>query len=194
MRVVRRNFCTRLHLNWQPCLYGYVHSNQPDLPAATAPTTMPPSPARLPMDNALRLVVALMFIYLAMSLALSILLLVFHNSFVNYELARTHISAGSTAAAVRRSLQDALWGRLAGALVIAALYVWRAFRLRDGRRNTYLRLIGICVFGLAYLIYLLASAKYPTWMRAEQVVQGTVLLLLLLALTRGPVRNRFAKQ
>jgi hypothetical protein len=155
---------------------------------------MPASPARLPMDNALRLVVALMFVYLAMSLVLSILLLVFHNSFVNYELARTHIAAGSTAAAVRRTLQDALWGRLVGVLVIAALYVWRAFMLRNGKRRTYLRLIGICVFGLVYLIYLLASAKYPTWMRVEQVVQGIVLLLLLLALTRRPVRDRFAKR
>lgn len=145
------------------------------------------------MDNALRLVVTLMFVYLAMSLALSILLLIFHNSFVSYELARTHVPAGSTAASVRRTLQDGLWGRLVGALIIAAIYVWRAFRLRDGRRGAFLQMIGICIFGLAYLVYLLVSAKYPTWMRAEQIVQGVVLILLLLALTRKPVRGRFAK-
>lgn len=146
------------------------------------------------MDNALRLVVTLMFVYLAMSLVLSILLLIFHNSFVDYELARTHIPAGSTRTAVRHTLQTGLWGRLVGVLIISALYIWRAFRLRDGRRSTYLRLIGICVFGLAYLLYLLASAKYPTWMRTEQIVQGVVLLMLLFALTRKPVRDRFAKQ
>jgi hypothetical protein len=180
-------------MNRQPCLNWSVPSNQPELPAA-APTTMPASPARLPMDSALRLVVALMFIYLAMSLVLSILLLIFHNSFVDYELARTHIAPGSTAATVRHTVQVGLWGRLVGVLVISVLYIWRALRLRDGRRSTYLRLIGICVFGLLYLLYLLASAKYPTWMRVEQVVQGIVLLSLLLALTRRPVRDRFAKQ
>jgi hypothetical protein len=180
-------------MNRQPCLNRLVHSNQPELPVA-APTTMPPGPARLPMDNALRLIVTLMFVYLAMSLALSILLLIFHNSFVNYELARAQVPAGSTAAAVRHSLQGALWGRLAGVFLISALYVWRAFNLRNGKRGTYIRLIGICVFSLAYLLYLLASAKYPTWMRVEQVVQGIVLILLLLAMTRKPVRDRFAKQ
>jgi hypothetical protein len=145
------------------------------------------------MDKALRLVVALMFVYLGLSLLLTILLLIFHNNFVNYELAHTHVPAGSTAAAVRHSLQNALWGRLAGVLVISALYVWRAFRLRDGKRSTYLRMIGICVFGLGYLLYLLASAKYPTWMRVEQVLQGVVLISLLIALARKPVRDRFAK-
>jgi hypothetical protein len=180
-------------MNRQPCLNLPVHPNQPEVPAA-APATTPPGPARLPVDNALRLVIALMFVYLAMSLVLSILLLIFHNSFVNYELARTRVPAGSTAATIRHTLQVGLWGRLVGALLIAALYIWRAFRLRDGKRNTYFRLVGICVFGLAYLVYLLASAKYPTWMRAEQVVQGIVLILLLLALTRRRVRDRFAKQ
>lgn len=176
----------------QPCLNWHVNPTQPELPTA-ASTANPPGPARLPMDNALRLVVTLMFVYLAMSLALSILLLIFHNSFVNYELARTQVPAGSTVAAVRHNLQNALWGRLVGVLVIAALYVWRAFLLRAGKRGAYIRLIGICVFGLGYLIYLLASAKYPTSIRVEQVVQGIVLILLLIALARKPVRDRFAK-
>ncbi len=146
------------------------------------------------MDNPLRLVVTLMFVYLALSLALTILLLIFHNNFVNYELARTRVPAGSTAASVRHTLQVALWGRLVGVLIISALYVWRAFRLRNGKRGTYIRLIGICVFGLAYILYLLASAKYPNWMRMEQVLQGIVLISLLIALTRKPVRDRFVKQ
>jgi hypothetical protein len=182
-----------LHLNRRPCLNRPVSSNSPEIPVAPMIAT-PPGPTRQPMDNALRLVVTLMFVYLAMSLGLSILLLVFHNSFVNYELARTQVPAGSTTAAIRHSLQDGLWGRLVGGLAIAAVYVWRAFRLRDGKRGTYFRMIGICVFGLAYLLYLLASAKYPAWMRVEQVVQGVVLILLLLALTRRRVRDRFAKQ
>jgi hypothetical protein len=146
------------------------------------------------MDNALRLAITLMFVYLAMSLLLSILLLIFHNNFVNYELARTQVAAGSTAAALRHTLQVALWGRLAGVVFISAIYVWRAFSLRDGKRSTYIRLIWICVFGVAYILYLLASAKYPTWMRVEQTLQGIVLISLLIAITRKPVRDRFAKQ
>ena len=47
---------------------------------------------------------------------------------------------------------------------------------------------------LTAAFYLLAGAKYPDWMRVEQVLQGIVLISLLIAITRKPVRDRFAKQ
>jgi uncharacterized membrane protein len=170
-----------------------VNPSQPELPAAP-PVTMPPVPPRQPVDNALRLVITLMFVNLGLSVVLTILMLIFHNSIINYEFARTQVPAGSDPAVVRNALQDALWGRLAGVVIVSALYVWRAFSLRAGKRRAYLRLIWICVVGLAGILYLLAGAKYPVWMRVEQVLQGIVLISLLIAVTRKPIRDRFAKQ
>jgi uncharacterized membrane protein len=146
------------------------------------------------MDNALRLVITLMFVNLGLSVVLTILMLIFRNSIINYEFARTQIPAGSDATDVRNALQAALWGRLAGVVVVSALYVWRSFSLRAGKRRAYIRLIWICAVGLAGILYLLADAKYPGWMRVEQVLQGIVLISLLIAVTRKPVRDRFAKQ
>jgi uncharacterized membrane protein len=170
-----------------------VDPNQPEFPAAP-PITMPPGPPRQPMDNALRLVITLMFVNLGLSVVLTLLMLIFHNSIINYEFARTQVPAGSDPAVVRNALQDALWGRVAGVVIVSALYVWRSFSLRAGKRGAYLRLIWICVIGLAGILYLLAGAKYPVWMRVEQVLQGIVLISLLITVTRKPVRDRFAKQ
>jgi uncharacterized membrane protein len=170
-----------------------VNPNQPELPAAP-PVTMPAAPTRQPMDNALRLVITLMFVNLGLSVVLTVLMLIFHNSIINYEFAHTHVPAGSDPAAVRNALQGALWGRLAGVVIVSVLYVWRSFSLRAGKRRAYIRLIWICVVGLVGILYLLADSKYPTWMRVEQVLQGIVLISLLIAVTRKPVRDRFAKQ
>jgi len=79
-------------------------------------------------------------------------------------------------------------------VVVSALYVWRAFSLRAGKRRAYIRLIWICGAGLVGILYLLTGAQYPAWMRVEQVLQGIVLILLLIAVTRKPIRDRFAKQ
>jgi hypothetical protein len=146
------------------------------------------------MDNALRLVITLMFVNLGLSVVLTILMLIFRNSIVNYEFAHTQLPAGSDPATFRNTLQAALWGRLAGVVIVSALYVWRSFSLRAGKRRAYIRLIWICAVGLAGIVYLLAGAKYPDWMRVEQVLQGIVLISLLIAITRKPVRDRFAKQ
>jgi uncharacterized membrane protein len=146
------------------------------------------------MDSALRLVITLMFVNLGLSVVLTVLMLVFHNSIVNYEFAHTAVPAGTDPATFRDSLQAALWGRLAGVVIVSALYVWRSFSLRAGKRRAYLRLIWICAIGLAGILYLLVGAKYPTWMRVEQIIQGVVLISLLIAVTRRPVRDRFAKQ
>jgi uncharacterized membrane protein len=146
------------------------------------------------MDNALRLVITLMFVNLGLSVVLTILMLIFRNSIVNYEFAHTQLPAGSDPATFRNTLQAALWGRLAGVVIVSALYVWRSFSLRAGKRRAYIRLIWICAVGLAGIVYLLAGAKYPDWMRVEQVLQGIVLISLLFAITRKPVRDRFAKQ
>ncbi|HKN99603.1 MAG TPA: hypothetical protein VJX10_20955 [Pseudonocardiaceae bacterium] len=162
-----------------------------DLPAAP-PVTEPESP-RLPVDGPLRLVIILMFANVGLSLILTILMLIFHTSLVNYEFAHTALPAHADPAVVRRGLESALWGRLVGVVVVSLLYVWRAVLLRQGRRRAYLRLIWICGIGLVGIVYLLVGAHYPVWMRVEQVIQGCVLIAMLVAVTRRPVRDRFAK-
>jgi uncharacterized membrane protein len=146
------------------------------------------------MDNALRLVITLMFVNLGLSVVLTALMLIFRTSIVNYEFAHTPMPAGTDPATFRDTLQAALWGRLAGVVVVSALYVWRAFSLRAGKRRAYIRLIWICAAGLAGILYLIVGGHYPAWMRVEQVLQGIVLIALLIAVTRKPVRDRFAKQ
>lgn len=149
------------------------------------------------MDNALRLVIGLMFVNLGLSIVLTILMLIFHKSLLDYEFAHTKLPPNAdpaTIATIKNTLQSAMWGRLVGVLLVSALYVWRAFSLRAGKRRAYLRLIWICVIGLLGIVYLIVGAQYPIWMRVEQIIQGVVLIALLLAVTRKPVRDRFAKQ
>lgn len=153
-----------------------------------------PESTRQPMDGPLRLVIVLMFVNLGLSVVLTVLLLIFHNSLVDYQLAHMALPPGTNVAVIRTSLQSALWGRVAGVVVVAAFYVWRAFALRQGKRRAYLRLIWICVIGLLGIVYLIAAGNYPVWMRVEQILQGIVLIALLIAVTRPAVRNRYARQ
>lgn len=146
------------------------------------------------MDAALRLVIVLMFVNLGLSVVLTGLMLIFHTSLVDYQLAHTPIPPGADTTILRESLTDALWGRVAGVVIVAAAYVWRAFSLRRGSRRAYLRLIWICGVGLAGIVYLIVAGNYPVWMRVEQVLQGVVLISLLIAVTRPAVRDRYAKQ
>jgi hypothetical protein len=151
---------------------------------------------RQPMDGPLRLVIVLMFVNLGLSVVLTILMLILHNSLLDYELAHSKLPAGASPAEIavlRNSLAGAMWGRVIGVVAVSALYVWRAFALRRGSRGAYRRLILICIVGLAGIVFLISSAQYPVWMRVEQVLQGIVLLALLFAVTRGPVRDRYAR-
>jgi hypothetical protein len=148
------------------------------------------------MDNPLRLVIVLMFVNLGLSIVATALILIFHTSLLNYELAHAHLPPNATPeqiSVLRTSLSSAMWGRVAGIVVVSALYVWRAYSLRRGSRRAYLRLIWICVVGLLGIIYLILGGQYPVWLRVEQVVQGLVLIAMLLAVTRKEVRDRYAK-
>jgi Na+/melibiose symporter-like transporter len=155
------------------------------------------APERRPMDGPLRLVIVLMFVNLGLSVVLSVLMLILHRSLVDFELAHSHLPPGATPeqiAITRKALESATWGRLVGVLVVSVLYIWRASALRRGSRGAYRRMILICVVGLIGIVYLVAVAQYPVWMRVEQVLQGIVLLTLLYAVTRPAVRQRYAKQ
>jgi hypothetical protein len=159
---------------------------------------MPGGPAprqHVPMDSALRLVIILMFINLGLSVLTSILVLIMHNSVIDYQLAHTSLPPGADVDLLRNTLQSTLWVRLVTSVLVSALYIWRAFALRRGSRGAYLRLYYIAIvgiLGIAYLIFV--STQYPVWMRVEQVLQAIVLVGLLVAVSRPAVRNRFAKQ
>lgn len=171
----------------------FDHAVDPNHEFPAAPPVTMPQAQRLPMDGSLRLVIVLMFANVGLSVVLTLLMLIFNKSLVDYQLAHMHLPPNVDTTVLRKSLQDALWGRLAGVVIVAALYVWRASALRRGSRRAYLRLIWICVIGLAGIVYLIAAANYPWWMRVEQVIQGLVLISLLIAVTRPGVRNRYAK-
>jgi hypothetical protein len=173
---------------------AFLQPNQPNMP--NMPAAPDPQPERRPMDGPLRLVIVLMFVNLGLSVVLTLLMLILHTSLVDYELAHSHLPRNATPdqlAVMRKALQGALWGRVAGVVVVSALYVWRAAALRRGSRGAYRRMILICVVGLVGIAVLLTSAQYPVWMRVEQVLQGVVLIALLIAVTRAPVRERYAK-
>lgn len=159
---------------------------------------MPGGPAprqHLPVDSALRLVLILMFINLGLSVLTTILVLIFHTSVIDYQLAHTNIAPGADVDIMRNALQDALWGRLVGSVLVSAVYIWRAFALRRGSRGAYLRLYYIAIVGLLGIAYLIfVSTAYPVWMRVEQILQAVVLIGLLIAVSRPAVRDRFAKQ
>lgn len=153
------------------------------------------APTRQPMDSALRLVIILMFVNLGLSILTTIVVLILHNSVIDYQIAHSNYPPDVNIDAVRKILQNALWGRIAGNVIVSALYVWRSFALRRGSRYAYLRTYYIAIVGLIGIVYLVVvSTQYPVWMRVEQVVQGVVLLALLVAVSRPAVRARYAKQ
>jgi hypothetical protein len=159
------------------------------MPGGSAP------PQRQPMDSALRLVITLMFVNLGLSVLTTIVVLILHNSVIDYQIAHTTIQPGVDVNQLRSIYQTSLWGRLAGNVVVSVLYVWRSFALRRGSRYAYLRTYYIAIIGLVGIAYLIfVSTQYPVWMRIEQVLQALVLLALLYAVSRPAVRARFAKQ
>lgn len=159
---------------------------------------MPGGPVQrqhLPMDSALRLVIILMFVNLGLSVLTTILVLVLRNSVIDYQLAHTAIRPGADLDLLRSTLQTSLWVRLGASVAVSALYIWRAYALRNGSRGAYIRLYYIAIVGLVGIAYLIfVSTIYPPWMRVEQALQAIVLVALLVAVSRPAVRDRFAKQ
>jgi hypothetical protein len=158
---------------------------------------LPPDPGAQPIDTALRRVILLMFVNLGLSVVTTVITLLLRTSVLDYQLAHAHIPANASPAeidVIRHALQTALWSKLAATVLVAGLYIWRAFALRRGSRGAYLRLYYICVAGIIGIAYLILAGQYPVWMRVEQGLQAVVLVALLIAVSRKEVRYRFAKQ
>lgn len=161
------------------------------------PVQLPPDQGVLPVDSALRRVIVIMFVNLGLSVLTTIITLILHTSVLDYQLAHAHIPPGATQLqidTVRKALQTALWVKLGATVLVAALYIWRAYALRRGSRRAYLRLYYICIAGLVGIAYLILGGQYPVWMRVEQGLQAVVLVVLLIAVSRRGVRDRFAKR
>jgi hypothetical protein len=147
-------------------------------------------------ESALRLVLLLMFVNLGLSVLTTVITVLLRTSVVDFQMAHTHLTAGTplSAATLRTTLESTLWFKLGASVVVSAFYIWRAYALRNGSRGAYLRLYYICIAGLVGLAYLILGGQYPTWMRVEQGVQAVVLVSLLVAVSRAPMRHQFAKR
>ena len=146
-----------------------------------------------PGQSELRRVIVLLLVNLGFSLVLTVLMFVFRNDLVNYQLGHLSLPPGTDLATVRVQLRSQIWSRSVGVLVVTVVYALLIRRLLAGKRRAYLRVIWISVAGLLGIVFLIVSAQYPVWMRVEQVAQAVVLASLLWAVTRPAVRARFRK-
>ncbi|MBE1502191.1 hypothetical protein H4696_009291 [Amycolatopsis lexingtonensis] len=147
--------------------------------------------------RALRPVVFLLYLNLLISIAFAVLTFLNKEAILDYQVLHwesTGQADPADHAGTRASLESVLWIRPVSVLVIAIVYVRLAARLKLGRRRTWVRVMLVTVLGLAGLVYLVVSAEFPDWMRAGQVVQAVVLLVLFLLLCSKGVRGYFSKE
>jgi hypothetical protein len=146
-----------------------------------------------PGQSGLRRVIVLLLVNLGFSLVLTVLMFVFRNELVDYQLSHLRPPPGTDLAAMRIQLRSQVWSRSIGVLVVSMVYALLIRRLLAGKRRAYLRVIWISVAGLLGIVFLIVAGQYPVWMRIEQVAQAVVLASLLWAVTRPAVRARFRK-
>jgi hypothetical protein len=143
------------------------------------------------MPNALRPVLGLLLLNLALSIGLTIAVLILHNSVINYQIDHENITDPARRASLRDSYRVTLFSRVAGNIVLSVVYAFLVRALLRGRRWAYRRVIFIGAIGILSLLILL-STPYPTWVRTEQIVQAAVLAALLFFVLRPEVRAHFA--
>jgi hypothetical protein len=139
----------------------------------------------------LRPVVVLLVINLALSIALTIATVIARHSIVTYQLDHRHITDPSRRAALTDGYTIGIIGRVVGNIVVSVVYAFLVRALIRGRRWAYRRVILLGIIGVVAL-GLVQLTPYPTWMRAEQVVQAVVLAALVFFVTRPAVRAHFA--
>ncbi|UQX89683.1 hypothetical protein M6D93_06695 [Jatrophihabitans telluris] len=151
-----------------------------------------------PAPAALHRVVQLLLLNLALSIALTVVVLLLRHSVVDYQVAHAHLRRNSPLSPdeQRRTLRDAatiaIYSRLVGNVVVATVYFYLVRSLRRGRRRAYRRVLVLSIAGIASLA-LLWTQPYPSWMRIEQLGQGLVLVAILYQVTRPDVRAYFPK-
>jgi hypothetical protein len=156
---------------------------------------MPPPPAPPPVEqpippSALRPVVVLLIVNLALSIVLTILVFAMKDSIITYQLDHRHITDPQLRATTRSAYSAGVWGRAIGNVVVSVVYVFLVRALLRGRRWAYRRVIFLGVAGVVAL-GLLWLTPYPAWVRVEQILQSLVLIALVYFVTRPPVREHF---
>lgn len=145
--------------------------------------------------QAIRVVVRLLFVNLALSAVLAGLTLLFHQQILDYQLAH-HLGAapGQDPQALRQQLSITLWTRPIPIAIVALVYVLVARALHRGSRRAYLRVRAVSVVGLLAVLYYLFSGEYPGWLRVVEVVQLVPLAALVVMANRSALRTAFAKK
>lgn len=145
--------------------------------------------------QAIRTVVILLFVNLALSAVFAGLTLLFHQNILDYQVAR-HLGQAPSAhdlQTTRQQLSITLWTRPIPIVIVAGVYVWVAKQLRRGNRRAFLRVRLVCVAGLVAVGWLLLSGEYPGWLRVVQVLQLITLVALAVVANRPTVRAAFAQ-
>jgi hypothetical protein len=135
--------------------------------------------------------VVLLLANLALSISLTVAVLLLRHSVVNYQLDHRHITDPAQRAVLRDSYVGALVGRVVGNIVVSVVYAFLVRALLRGRRWAYRRVIWIGCAGIVGLL-IIQVTPYPVWMRAEQLVQAAVLAVLVYCVLRPSVRAYFA--
>jgi hypothetical protein len=152
-----------------------------------------------PPPRSLHPVIYLLVANLAMSVLLSIAVLIFRNSVINFQVAHYPLRADSTASPAaqlklaRTSAQIGVWSRVGGNVIVGVVYWFLVRSLLRGRRRAYLRVLWLSIVGVLSLVFLWTQ-PYPAWIRVEQVLQAFLLLGILYRVTRPEVRAYFAKR
>jgi hypothetical protein len=142
--------------------------------------------------RALRPVVALLAVNLALSISLTIATLVARHSIVNFQLDHRHITDPTQRQTLRNGYVYAIVLRAVVNVVVSVAYLFLIRALLRGRRWAYRRVVLVGAAGIIGLV-VLQFTPYPTWMRIEQVLQAVVLATLLWFVLRPEVRAHFAK-
>jgi hypothetical protein len=136
--------------------------------------------------RAVHVVVGLLVAGLALGMTFAALTLIFRDDVLRYQQDRhPDVDPGS--------LASTLWTRPIPILIVAVLYIWVARQLLAGAHRAYRRVRIVSVLGFVAVGWLFASAEYPVWLRAVQVVQLAVLAALIVAVNRRVVREAFPR-
>ncbi|MGE7186505.1 hypothetical protein ACQKKK_21800 [Peribacillus sp. NPDC006672] len=125
------------------------------------------------IDNAIGQVIKLQIFFFAMSILLLVLDFIFRDNINGY-----------------------VWLRSGGLAILSLVYIGFGFKLKERKRSAYIRVMIISIAG-AFGIYALAIGGgdvYPLWMRLEQGIQGLLLIMIIIILTRPKNRIYFAKE
>jgi hypothetical protein len=145
--------------------------------------------ARAP--RALRPVVGLLLVNLALSIVLTVLVALLRHSLVTFQLDARHVTDPAVRQQLRSAYTASIVSRGVSNIVLSVVYTFLVRALLRGRRWAYRRVLWLSGAGIIALLALQLT-PYPWWMRTEQLVQAAVLATLLFFVTRPEVRAHFA--